>query len=36
MRSDLAIAQAANKTPILKLAPAKADIPEDAQELGHV
>ncbi len=32
MRSDLAIAQAANKTPILKLAPAKADIPEDALE----
>jgi formate--tetrahydrofolate ligase len=36
MRSDLAIAQAANKTPILKLAPTKADIPEDALEpFGH-
>lgn len=32
MRSDLAIAQAAVKTPILKLAPAKANIPEDALE----
>jgi formate--tetrahydrofolate ligase len=32
MRSDLAIAQAANKRPILDLAPAQADIPNDALE----
>ena len=32
MRSDLAIAQAANKRPILDLAPAQAGIPNDALE----
>lgn len=32
MRSDLAIAQAANKKPILELAPAKTAIPESALE----